>query len=345
MKNFVKIGDIKIGDNFEPQVIAEIGINHGGSLKLAKKMAKLAIKAGVKIIKHQTHIIDDEMTHLADKKVIPYIGKTIYKLMEDCSLNENDEFELKRYIEKNGGIFLSTPFSRKAVDRLNSFDVSAFKIGSGECNNYPLIEYISSFKKPVILSTGMNDLNSIKISVKILKKNRVDFILMHTTNIYPTPYNLVRLGALDDMKKKFHKVILGLSDHTISNLACYSAVAKGACIVERHFTDTKKRKGPDIKNSMDYFDAKELVSNIKLIKKMTGGQKKSVKEEGTVKNFAFASVCSIKRIKKGEKFSHDNLWLKRPGNGPYFGKDFKKIIDKITKKNINIDQNIKKGDF
>ena len=96
---------------------------------------------------------------------------------------------------------------------------------------------------------------------------------------------------------------------------------------------------------MDYYEAKELVSNIKIIKKMTGGQKKSVKEEDTVKNFAFASVCSIKRIKKGEKFSYDNLWLKRPGKGPYYGKDFKKIIGKISKKDINIDQNIKKGDF
>ena len=123
-------------------------------------------------------------------------------------------------------IFISTPFSKKAVDRLVKFKVPAFKIGSGECNNYPLVEYICSFKKPVILSTGMNSIRSIKKSVKIIESNKIDYALMHTTNLYPTPYNLVRLNALDELKDYFPKAILGLSDHTPDNVTSIAAIAK-----------------------------------------------------------------------------------------------------------------------
>ena len=195
-KNF-KIKNLKIGYNFNPIIIAEIGINHGGSLKIAKKMAKLAVKSGAHIIKHQTHIVEDEMSSEAKKNKIGYIGKSIYDLMEKCALNEKDEFELKLYVEKLGSIFLSTPFSRAAVDRLIKFKVPAFKIGSGECNNYPLIEYICTFRKPIILSTGMNSIEDIKKSVKIIERYKIPYALLHTTNIYPTPYNLIRLGALE----------------------------------------------------------------------------------------------------------------------------------------------------
>ena len=118
----------------------------------------------------------------------------------------------------------------------------AFKIGSGECNNYPLVEYICSFKKPVILSTGMNSIRSIKKSVKIIESNKIDYALMHTTNLYPTPYNLVRLNALDELKDYFPKAILGLSDHTPDNVTSIAAIAKGAKIIEKHFVDSKKRK-------------------------------------------------------------------------------------------------------
>ena len=170
--NFIKIGKRKIGPNFKPLVIFELGINHNGSLNLAKKIVDEAIKVGAEVIKHQTHISNDEMS-LEAKKIIPInSNENIYDLIEKCSLNETQELQLKRYIEKKGAIFLSTPFSRKAVDRLVKFKVKAFKIGSGECNNYPLVEYIASFKKPVIISTGMNDIKSINKSIKILKKKK-----------------------------------------------------------------------------------------------------------------------------------------------------------------------------
>ena len=136
-------------------------------------MAKTAIEAGIEVIKHQTHIVDDEMSKEADKEKIGYIGKSIYQLMKDCALNDSEELELKKYITDLGGIFISTPFSRAAADRLEKFDVPAFKIGSGECNNYPLIEHIAEFGKPIILSTGMNTIKSISIAVEILRNKKI----------------------------------------------------------------------------------------------------------------------------------------------------------------------------
>ena len=180
--------------------------------------------------------------------------------MDECALNYDDELALKEYVEKNNMIFISTPFSRAAVDRLVKINVPAFKIGSGECNNHPLIEYICKFKKPVIMSTGMNSLKSVEKSVDILLRNKIDFALLHTTNLYPTPFKLVRLGAMQELMSKFPDVPVGLSDHTINNLSSYAAISLGASIIERHYTDRMDREGPDIICSMDEESCKELNS-------------------------------------------------------------------------------------
>jgi len=283
--NFIKIGNRKIGSSFRPLVIFELGINHNGSLKLAKKIVDEAIKAGAEIIKHQTHIPEDEMS-LEAKKIIPInANKNIYDLIEDCSLNEAEELRLKNYIEKKGAIFLSTPFSRKAVDRLVKFKVKAFKIGSGECNNYPLVDYIASFGKPIIISTGMNDVNSIKKAIKILKKRKVQYAILHTTNLYPTKHSEVRLNALMELKKIFPNTVIGLSDHTGDNYTSYAAIAMGASIIEKHFIDNSSRKGPDIPASVDSQQMLELLKGIDLIyKAMPGGIKPILKEKKTSKS-------------------------------------------------------------
>ena len=344
-KNTFKIAKRKVGLNYDPLIIAEIGINHGGNIKTALKMAKLAIDSGVDVIKHQTHIVDDEMSQQAKKTKIDYIGKSIYELMDNCALNEKDELTLKNFVEEHNCIFLSTPFSRKAADRLYKFGVPAFKIGSGECNNFPLLEHICKFKKPIILSTGMNNLEDIHQSVEILRSYKIPYALLHTTNIYPTPHELVRLNAMTELEENFPDAVIGLSDHTVDNYACFGALAMGASIIERHFTDSLKRKGPDILNSMDPKQTSELVRASKIYKLLRGGIKKRIKEENTVKQFAFSSVVSIKEIRKGEKFSYDNIWVKRPGSGPFFAKDFHKIIGKTANKDIKRDFHIKKIDI
>ncbi|MBQ9580236.1 MAG: N-acetylneuraminate synthase family protein, partial [Lachnospiraceae bacterium] len=242
MKSF-KIGNIGVGEGYKPLVIPEIGINHGGSLDVAMEMVDAAERAGARLIKHQTHIVEDEMSHLA-KRVIPGNSKvSIYDVMAECALSEAKEKELFNYVENKGMVFLSTPFSRAAADRLERFGVKAYKIGSGEMNNYPLIEHVASFGKPMIVSTGMNSIEQIEKTVEILERKNVPYALLHTTNLYPTAPEQVRLGAMQEMMKHFPDAIIGLSDHTITNTACIAAMALGAKVVERHFTDHMNRIG------------------------------------------------------------------------------------------------------
>ena len=179
MHPYISIAGRKIGYDFKPLVIAEIGINHEGSLKTAFQMVDAALLAGAEVVKHQTHVVEDEMCKKA-KEVIPgNADVSIYEIMERCALNEEEEIQLKNYVESKGMIFISTPFSRAAADRLEKMDVSGYKIGSGECNNYPLLEHIASFGKPIILSTGMNSIESIEKAVEIFRKNNVEFALLH----------------------------------------------------------------------------------------------------------------------------------------------------------------------
>ncbi len=342
----MKIANRNIGFNYEPLIVAEIGINHNGSLKEAFKLIDAAQKAGVEVIKHQTHIVEDEMSADA-KKVYPGNSpdKSIYDIMKDCELSEEEEIELQKYVESKNMIFISTPFSRMAADRLMKMNVPAFKIGSGECNNLPLLEHVAKFKKPIIMSTGMNSIETIKPSVEILEKYDVDYCLLHTTNLYPTPYELVRLGALDDIKKNFPNCEIGLSDHTDNNLSSYGAIALGATIIEKHFTDNRSRKGPDISCSMDVEMCRELIKASKILYKQRGGIKNIIKEEKVTSDFAFATVVSIKNIKAGEKFSKENIWVKRPGTGEVQASEYSKILGKTCKNNICIDQHIKKEDI
>ena len=203
MSKYIKIANRRIGIDYVPLIIAEIGINHNGSLEVAKKMVDSAHRIGVEVIKHQTHIVDEEMT-LKAREIIPGNSDcSIYDIMNRCMLSEDEEIELKKYVEKKGMIFLSTPFSFKAVDRLEKMGVVAYKIGSGEMNNYPLVEYIAQKKKTIILSTGMNDIVSIKKAVKCITKYHNEFAILHCTNVYPTPLNLVRLNAIEEIKKNF----------------------------------------------------------------------------------------------------------------------------------------------
>jgi len=287
-----------IGDEHPPVVIAEIGINHGGSLDLAIRMADAAIDAGAEIVKHQTHVIEDEMSEEA-KSVIPGNADiSIYEIMDRCALSEEDERRLMQHIHSRGSIFISTPFSRAAADRLKRFDVPAIKIGSGECNNYPLIKHVAKLGKPVIVSTGMNTLESVRPTVEILRA-------------YKVPYAL-----------------LGLSDHTISNYPCLGAVALGASILERHFTDSMEREGPDIVCSMDPKALSELIQGSRIIFTARGGKKGPVDAEAPTIAFAFASVVATKDIKPGEKLTEENIWVKRPGGGDYGVLDYDTLMGK-----------------
>lgn len=345
MNPYIEIAGRKIGPDFPPLVIAEIGINHEGSLTVAKEMVDAAHRAGVEVVKHQTHIVADEMSGAA-KKVIPgNADVSIYEIMERCALNEEEELELKNYVESKGMIFISTPFSRAAAERLRKFDIPAYKIGSGECNNYPLLEHICSFGKPVILSTGMNTIESIQKALAIFEQHQIPVAILHTTNLYPTPTHLVRLGAMTQMHQSFPDKVFGLSDHTLNNNACLGAVALGASILERHFTDTMQRTGPDIVCSMDENACTALIQSSNEMWQMRGGVKAPALEEQVTIDFAFATVCSIAPIQKGEMLTKENIWVKRPGTGKILAEHFNDLLGKRASRDIQNDEQLDFKDF
>lgn len=341
MRN-LQIKDIIIGDGAAPLVIPEIGINHEGSLKTAKEMADAAYRAGARMIKHQTHVVEDEMSAAA-KQVIPGNSDvSIYDVMARCALSEEEELEFMGYVESLGMVFLSTPFSRAAAVRLEKFHVSAYKIGSGELNNYPLLEHIAEYGKPMIVSTGMNDISSIARAVNILERYGVDYALMHTTNLYPTKPSLVRLGAMEELMREFPDTPVGLSDHTVNNHACIAAMTLGAALVERHFTDHKQRTGPDIVCSMDEAELKDLLLAAEEVPQMLGGTKCAAKEEQVTIDFAFATVVATRDIKKGETFTRENIWVKRPGTGEIPAGEYEKVLGKRALLDICLDTQIRR---
>lgn len=340
MKGFY-IGEIEVGIGESVLVIPEIGINHEGSLKIAKEMVLSAHRAGAKLIKHQTHICADEMSSAARNVIPGNANVSIYEIMERCALSEEEERELMRYTESLGMEFISTPFSRAAAARLQKFGVKAFKIGSGECNNYPLIEHVAEYGKPMIVSTGMNDMKSIEKTVNIMERYKISYALMHTTNLYPTVPALVRLGAMQELMEAFPGIPIGLSDHTLNNSACIAAMAMGAKLVERHYTDHMERTGPDIICSMDEHRLSELISAADEVPLMLGGHKAATKEEQVTIDFAFASVVTIKSVKKGEKFTKDNLWVKRPGTGGIPAEKFESILGRQAACDIGNDVQLK----
>lgn len=342
--NEFEIAGRMIGDNHPPIVIAEIGINHEGSLDAAIALADAAIDSGAEIIKHQTHIVEDEMSMEA-KLVIPaHTDTSIYEIIKRCALSENDEFILMRHVQQRGVIFISTPFSRAAANRLVKFDIPAFKIGSGECSNYPLVKHIASFGRPIIMSTGMNTINTIRPSVEIIRNAKVPFALLHCTNIYPTPPELVRLGAIQILRDAFPDAVIGLSDHTTSNYTCLGAVALGASILERHFTDSMDRQGPDISSSMDSNSLKSLIEGSRVIFSARGGEKIPVAGEASTMAFAFASVVATRDISTGEEFSPENIWVRRPGGGDFNVLDYETLFGKTAKVDIKGGYQLKSTD-
>lgn len=342
----IKIGNRLIGENREPLIIAEIGINHNGSLDKAIYLADKAIKAGAEVIKHQTHIADEEMSFEA-KKIIPLnTNISIYDLIKKCSLSEKEEFKLMKYIKSKNKIFISTPFSKAAANRLVKFKVPAFKIGSGECNNYDFVKYLTKFKIPIIMSTGMNTIKTITKSVNIILGKKIPLVLLHCTNIYPTPERYIKLDCITEIKRAFPNVLVGLSDHSKSIYPSIASIALGACVIEKHFIfDRKNDRGPDTSSSMDYEELKNLIRASKIVFRSRGSKKKPVSKEKSTLKFAFSSVVSSKNIEKGEKLTKENLCLKRPGNGNFNVNNLNYLYGKRAKRKINQNCQIKKKDI
>ena len=324
----MKIGNRSIGPNEPPLVIAEIGINHGGDLDVAKNMVDLIASSGCECVKHQTHIIEDEMTEEAKSIFPPNADKSIWDVMKECSLTLDEEKELKKHAENLGLIWISTPFSRKAVDFLDHIDVPAFKIGSGEADNLPLINHIAKKGKPIIMSTGMQSIQSLKNSVEILENSHVEYALLECTNLYPSPPEIVSLKGIEELKEAFPKALVGFSDHSIGPEMALASVALGACIVERHFTDTRYRNGPDISCSMDPAELRLMIDRSVEIYKAVNNPKQRTTPEEDIYKFARASVVADKDMPAGHIITEKDIWARRPGSGEIPGYKYHDVIGK-----------------
>ena len=331
----MNIGSRCIGDNESPLVVAEIGINHGGSLDLAKSMVNAAYKAGAECIKHQTHFVEDEMTEEAKSIFPPNADISIWEVMEKCSLSRDEEISLKNHTENLGMIYISTPFSRLAADFLFDIGVKAFKIGSGEADNLPLIRHIVKFQKPIILSTGMQTIESLQKSVDIINNSGVDYALLECTNLYPSPPEIVSLQGINELRDAFPNAVIGFSDHSIGPYISLASVALGACIIERHFTDTRYRIGPDISCSMDPAELKLIIDRSQEIFIARRNPKKRSTEEESVYKFARASIVADGNLKKGQTITSNDIWARRPGNGQIPADKFDNLVGKKINKNLS----------
>jgi N-acetylneuraminate synthase len=321
-----------------PLVIAEIGINHEGNFGKAMRMIYDAYRAGCKCVKWQAHIVDSEYIPMARNVIPSNATENIYDMMARCSFDEEADKFFKGRVELLGMQYLSTPFSRAAAERLERMNVTMYKVGSGECNNLPLIRQIVSYKKPIILSTGMNDFVSIDKAVDIIGDQL--YAILHCVSKYPTPYNEVNLPRMLELKERYH-VKVGLSDHSIGIYTALAAVALGAEVIEKHFTSDKSWAGADIPISIDPAELRELVRGAEAIESALGAGRA---DESRTADFAFASVVSTADIRAGMALAVDNIWVKRPGGG-IPAEQYDAILGKIAQCDIPKDVQLKRSDY
>jgi N-acetylneuraminate synthase len=255
--------------------------------------------------------------------------------MASCALAREDEIALKSYTEDLGLIYLSTPFSRAASDFLEEIGVPGFKIGSGEADNLPLIRHIAKKGKPVILSTGMQTIETVRQSVQILEDSGVEYALLECTNLYPSPPEIVSLRGVSDLKEAFPNAIIGFSDHSIGPEMALASVALGASILERHYTDSRYRKGPDIACSMDPSELRHLIDRSQEIHTALHNPKQRTGPEEDVYRFARASIVADKDLPKGHRITEADIWARRPGNGEIPGFEFDKVLGKCLTRAVS----------
>lgn len=335
MKDLI-IGDYKINYGNPPFVIAEAGVNHNGNFDLAVKLIDAAAETGADAVKFQAFRAEQVVTSAG--KMADYQKRNIDQ--EDSQIAMLRKLELKeewypaliKRAKEKGIIFISTPHGGKeSVDLLESYNVPAFKFGSGDLTNIPLLEYAAKLKKPMLISTGMSTLEEIKEAAAAIKKAGNDQILVfHCTTDYPCAPEFVNLRAMRTLMKELGALV-GYSDHTVGDQAAVMAAALGACMIEKHFTLDRNMKGPDHIASMEPREFKEMVRALKLVPIMMGSEiKKPLQPELQYMSVARKSIVAARDIKKGEKFTEENLTIKRPGTG-MLPKRINEVIGKTAK--------------
>lgn len=324
-------------------IIAEVGVNHNGELRLAKKMIRAAAKAGADVVKFQTFRTESLVTTKAPKakyqKKRDNADESQFQMLKRLELPYSKLDILQKECERNRVLFLSTAFDLESLNVLHKMKLPFFKIPSGEITNYLYLKKIAQFGRPVILSTGMCTLDEIEKAVRLLEKNgiRRSFItLLHCNTEYPTPYRDVHLRAMQTLRSEFG-VNVGYSDHTMGTEVAIAAVALGASVIEKHFTLDCSMSGPDHKASIEPLDFKRMVDAIRHIETALGRstKKPSASEKKNIK-IARKSIVASQDIKKGDFFSEKNITVKRPGTG-ISPMQWNRVIGRKAKKNFHLD--------
>lgn len=301
-------------------VIAEAGVNHNGSIELAKQMVDVAKDAGADYIKFQTFVPEKLVSKYAPKaeyqKLTTETDELQLQMLQKLALSKEEFIELKEYCDGIGIGFLSTPFDIDSIHFLENFNMDYWKLPSGEITNLPYLEEIAKTRRKVIMSTGMSTIQEIQDAVSVLESYQVpEIILLHCNSQYPTPYEDVNLYAMREIEQATGRKT-GYSDHTIGIEVPVAAVAMGACIIEKHFTLNQSMEGPDHKASLEPKELKRMIQSIRNIEQAKGaGKKKPSSSETPNLQIARKSIVACRPIKKGEIFSTQNLTTKRPGNG------------------------------
>ncbi|MBI2670102.1 MAG: N-acetylneuraminate synthase [Candidatus Yanofskybacteria bacterium] len=346
----IKIGNKEVGFNKPVFVIAEAGVNHNGSIELALKLIDVAKNSGADAVKFET--FKAEQVALASVPMAAYQIKNIGKIesqvamLKKLELNEKFYQPIMAHCKKIGIIFLSTPHGGfESVGFLNDLGVPAFKFGSGDLTNLPVLEYAAKIGKPMIISTGMATTEEVKRAVSHIKKtgnNKI--ILLHCTTEYPCPPENVNLRAMAALKEKFG-VLVGYSDHTLGINVPIMAATLGAVLIEKHMTLDKNMPGPDHNASVESEELRQMISAIKNTGAILGSRvKKPTPEELSLRNIARKSIVSIKDTKRGELFTANNIGIKRPGTG-LEPKYYFKVLGSKAVKDIKADVLISKNDF
>ena len=335
----IKINNKWIGGENDPCfIIAEAGSNHNRDLGTAKNLIDAAKDAGVDAVKFQTY--SAETLYSQKLKVLPGEREKPFNVIKKIEMPRRWIPELAAYSEKRGLIFLSTPFDKKAVDELSSF-VHAFKWASPELIDRPLLEYAAKKKKPLIISTGFYSIKEISEALEWVEgtgNNKI--ILLQCTGLYPTLPEEVNLRAIKTIEKIFN-IPIGLSDHTMDLVIPAVAVALGAKVIEKHFTLSRKLKGPDHPFALEPDELKEMVKNIKTIEKSLGsGVKKPVKREVKKEKLIRRGIVAKKDLKMGKKIVLEDITTKRVGKGAILPKYYKDILGRKLIRNVKIDQRI-----
>lgn len=301
-------------------IIAEAGVNHNGDIQLANKLIDAAKSAGADAVKFQTFKAESVVSKIAQKaeyqKRTTGTDESQLEMVKRLELSFCDFKKLKKYCEEKEILFLSTPFDFDSIDFLESLEMPIYKVPSGEITNLPYLMKIARIGKPVIMSTGMSDLDEVGSALDVLRDNGAGTItLLHCNTQYPTPFEDANIKAMLTLKERFG-VAVGYSDHTLGIEAPIAAVALGATVIEKHFTLDKNMEGPDHKASLDPQELKAMVTSIRNIEVALGdGIKRPSKSETPNKEVARKSIVARRNIVKGEIFTEDNLTVKRPGNG------------------------------